>query len=143
LSERFKNKFFLTSVIYSILIFTAEITLGNPDFPLTLWTFVSIDGWQWSLPVHTIGLGWIFFVYLKFSGQSIFLLTAVSSGYFILMETLNAVLFHFFIYGKNPLGEYFSFFIVIVLYVVLCGICVFILKRGCRVTSRGDTEDAE
>lgn len=113
--------------IFSVVI--AEATLGNPEFPLTVWRFVSIPAWQWSVPVHAIGLIWLFFCNQLYYDRSIRIPIIASTLYFLACEIANWSIFHFFVYEPYPAGEAGSFWLIILLYTVLCTATSLMLRR--------------
>lgn len=131
-----KSKILQTAVLYSILVFASEITLGNSDFPINFWIFVKIPAWKWSIPVHLLGLIWLVFWNSKLKGRPIIWTILVSTIFFVIAEALNWFAFNFFEYSKDPFGEVASFWIVIMLYVGLCTICCFLLRTGNKDISK-------
>jgi hypothetical protein len=126
---KFSNsKIFQTAILYSILVFVSEITLGNSAFPINLWIFVKIPAWKWSIPVHLLGLIWLIFWNSKLKEKPMIWSILVSTLFFVIAETLNWFAFNFFEYSKDPFGEVASFWIIIMLYISLCTICSFLLR---------------
>lgn len=125
---RLNRKIILIAVLYAALVFISENTLGNPDFPIHFWIFTTMPAWQWSVPVHFSGFLWIVFWNVKLKEESIVWAVVACLMFFFSAELLNRHVFHFFIYSRQPLGEDFSFWVVIGLYVGLCAICSLFLR---------------
>lgn len=125
-----KRKILRTAIIYGVLVFMSEITLGNPDFPINFWIFVNIAQWKWSIPVHLSGLLWLILWNFRLKDKSIIWSVLVASLFFIMAETLNWFVFGFFKYSDDPFGKVASFWIIITLYIILCTLCSFLLRMG-------------
>jgi len=119
----------LTAIFYVFSVGISELTLGNPNFPVTIWWFTEIPGWTWSLPVHAIGFLFILAVNGWFERKHILAPVTVTTLFFFLAESANWYCFHFFQYGPHPFGPTASFWIVIALYAVLCTLCSLLLRR--------------
>ena len=120
---------------YFFLVVIAEVTFGNPDFPITIWQFDRISAWQWSVPVHAVGFIWLFLCNWLFYDRSIRIPVVASTLYFLLCETANWWIFDFFVYEAYPVGEAYpfgraaSFWLIILLYTLLCTATSLILRR--------------
>jgi hypothetical protein len=131
-----KNRILQTTILYTVLVFISEITLGNPAFPIHFWIFIQIPAWKWSIPVHLLGLIWLIFWNSRLKDKAVIWSILISILFFFLAETLNWYFFNFFIYSNEPFGEVASFWIVIILYISLCTICSFVLRRDPALESR-------
>jgi hypothetical protein len=124
-----------TVCFYAFLVVISEVTLGNPEFPITVWRFVTIPTWQWSVPVHAIGFILLFFFNWLFYDKSIRIPIIASILYFLICETANWYIFHFFVYEPYPAGEALpigaagSFWFIILLYTALCTATSLLLRR--------------
>ena len=125
-----KNKVILTIILYGILVFFAEITLGNSDFPFNLWVFTKIPTWMWSLPVHLSGIILLFIWNYILKEKHIIWPIFLSSVFFLIAEIANWFVFNFFSYSAYPFGQAGSFWIVIILYLGLCAICSIFFRIG-------------
>ena len=125
----FKQNILITAILYTALVFLSEKTFGNPDFPVHFWEFIAIPAWKWSVPVHLSGFLWIVFWNVKLKDKPIGWPVFASLVFFFTAELLNKYLYHFFIYSRQPLGEGFSFWVVIGLYAGLCTVCSLLLRR--------------
>lgn len=128
MKEGFK-KIVFAAIFYGLSVTISELTIGNPNFPVTIWCFTTIPGWVWSLPVHTVGFLWLFAVNRWFEGKHIFVPVTLSTLFFFLAESANWFWFHFFQYGPRPFDSVISFWIVIALYAILCTFCSLLLRR--------------
>jgi hypothetical protein len=118
----------LVFIGYSWAVIIAEMTLGNPEFPLTAWRFTTVQCWQWSLPVHALGFIWILGCHHMLRGQPLVLPVVMSVLYFFGAESANWYLFRFFDYSDGPLGPPGSFWLIIIMYTSLCAVCVYLLR---------------
>ena len=116
-------------LLYAFVIVCGELTMGNPHFPIHLYTFTKIPAWQWSLPVHLTGFFWILFMSKRLGSSLVYIPILLSLLFFLTGELLNAFLFHFFSYEQYPFGPVFSFVAVIFSYLVLCSLCCFLMKE--------------
>ena len=129
-----KESMILAAVCYVLLVGSSEATLGNPDFPFTVWRFETIPTWQWSIPVHVFGFIWLLFLNQLFYDRSIRIPIIVSTLFFLACETANWSIFNFFVYEPNPVGKAYplgaagSFWLIILLYTVLCTITSYIFR---------------
>ena len=114
---------------YFFLVVIAEVTFGNPDFPMTVWRFDTVPAWQWSVPVHAAGFFWLFFCNWIFYDRSIRFPIVASTLYFLVCETANWWIFHFFSYEAGPFGRTASFWFIILLYTLLCTATSLLLRR--------------
>lgn len=114
---------------YTAAIFIAENTLGNAGFPLCFWHFERIPAWQWSLPVHGAGFIWIAAWTKALRAKPAVLSMIVSWIFFTTAEFLNRHLLRLFDYSTELFGINFSFVAVMVLYGILCALCVFAMRR--------------
>ena len=124
-----KDKIIKSAVFFGVMIFIGEITLGNPDFPITLWKFEKISCWQWSVPVHAAGFIWMLFWNKIFINRNIILPILFSTLFFTAGETANWFVFNFFKYMENPFGAIGSFWIIILLYLGLCSMSCIIIRK--------------
>jgi hypothetical protein len=127
-----KKKYYqiiLAAIVYCCSVFIGEITIGNPDFPFTIYHFDKIQAWQWSVPVHFTGFCWLLFWNNIFRRQVIILPIAVSTLFFLVGETANWFVFQFFKYEESPLGAAGSFWIIIFLYIGMCTITSYIIRK--------------
>lgn len=124
------RKIIFTGLLFGIMVFIGEITLGNPGFPIHIYYFDKIPVWTWSVPVHVLGFVWIVFWNNRFIKKPIFVPVVFSITFFTLCEILNLSVLKLFKYSDYPLGPMFSFFMVIFLYVILCTINSIILRFG-------------
>ena len=121
--------------LYAFSVVIAEVTLGNPEFPITVWRFVEIPSWQWSAPVHAFGFIWLFFCNRLFYDRSIRIPIIASTLYFLACEALNWSVFHFFVYEPYPTGEPHhigaagSFWLIILLYTLLSTATSLLFRR--------------
>lgn len=131
-----KNSMIQAAVFYACSVVISEMTLGNPEFPISVWRFVTIPAWQWSLPVHAAGFIWIFLCNNRFYDHGMRVPIVVSTLFFLVCETANWSMFHFFIYEPYPMGDRFhlgaagSFWFIILLYTVLCTVTSFLLRTS-------------
>ncbi|MDD5712676.1 MAG: hypothetical protein PHY31_07965 [Smithellaceae bacterium] len=117
-----------TFVVYAIMVFLAEITLGNPRFLINIWTFTTVEPWQWSIPVHLLGFAWLMMVNWLLSAHALAWSILLSTLFFLAAEFLNWSVFGFFTYADYPLGTSFSFWVVILLYACLAATCSLLLR---------------
>lgn len=117
------------AIFYSISVFLAEVTFGNPEFPFTLWVFDNLSAYRWSVPVHLAGFLWLLFWSKVLHQKHILFPTVVATLFFLSGETANRFLFRFFTYEENPFGSAeSSFWMIIGLYFILCFVTGFILR---------------
>jgi hypothetical protein len=116
-------------LFYAFSVTLSESTLGNPDFPITLWAFQKISVFYWSVPVHCMGFLWLLFWAKKLFNKPILFSILVSSLFFLVMETTNWFVFQFFTYEPYLFGAEGSFAIIILLYMILCSIICMILRQ--------------
>ena len=128
----------LTATAYGILVLIAELTFGDPGFPYWLWRFTTIAPLAWSLPVHSVGYVWLYAWTVTIrrrmgpeallAGSRLMLRTIIpaaliGTGYYLVFEALNLFVLGFFSYSPTPLGlplgAAASFWLVIILYLVL------------------------
>ena len=124
--------------LYAALIVLAELTFGNPAFPVNLWTFKAIPAYKWSVPIHAVGLLWLFFVNSLLDDKPLYVPVLMSVGFFLLAELSNLLVFHFFEYTPvSPLGSFPSFIAVILLYALLCAVCSLFVRTWPSRASSG------
>ena len=119
----------LIACAYAAAIFTTEMTLGNPDFPLHLWHFTAVPAWQWSVPVHAAGFLWIAFWSRVLRDRPAILSFGVSWTFFVSAETINRTMLGFFDYSSEPFGSNVSFTTVLILYAILCVAVMYAIRR--------------
>lgn len=124
-----KRRMLETAGLYVLLVASAELTLGNPDFPVFFWKFTAIPNYLWSVPVHLAGLFWMLFWNMILLEWHVAFPVLLATLFFIVAELLNLLWLEFFIYAGEPLGSPFSFTAVIVLYAVLCTLCSLNVRR--------------
>ena len=118
------------ALVYGLLVFLAEMTLGNPEFPVHLWAFHTLPAWRWSVPVHLFGFLWLAFWNRRLASKKMFWPILTGVYFFLAAETLNGFVFNYFEYAQQPFGGAVgSFWIVIALYAVLCAVSVHLLRR--------------
>ncbi len=120
----------VVAVLFALAVAGGELTFGNPEFPLTVWYFVTIPAWQWSLPVHLTGFVWLVICNRLFIKQPALVAILLSTAFFLTGETLNWYVLDFFAYAGNQTWQKaISFWLVIVMYAGLCTGAVLILRR--------------
>lgn len=119
-------------LFYVFSVILSEATLGNPDFPITLWAFQKISVFYWSGPVHSIGFLWLLFWVKKLRNKSILFSILASVLFFLTMETANWFVFQFFSYEPFLFGAKGSFTTIILLYVILCSVTCMILRQDTK-----------
>jgi hypothetical protein len=115
-------------LFYAFSVILSESTLGNPNFPITLWAFQKISVFYWSVPVHGIGFLWLLFWVKILRDKPILFSILVSSLFFLVMEMANWFVFQFFTYEPYLFGAEGSFATILLLYVILCSITCMILR---------------
>lgn len=123
-------------LFYAFSVILSESTLGNPDFPITLWAFQKISVFYWSVPVHCIGFLWLLFWAKKFFKKPFLFSILVSSLFFLVMETANWFVFQFFTYEPFLFGAEGSFATILLLYVILCSVTCMILRQDTKLKVR-------
>lgn len=118
----------LIFIAYSWAVIIAEMTIGNPEFPVSVWRFTVVAPWQWSLPIHTVGFAWIVGCHYAFRGQPLILPATASVVYFLGVESANWFYLRVFEYSDGPLGRPGSFWLIIAMYAFLCATCVHLLR---------------
>jgi len=86
-----------SAIFWLICTVIGEITLGNPDFPITLWVFKTLAPWKWYLASHLCGFLWLLLVNHLFFEKNIIWPILLSTAYFSSGETLNWFFFNYFI----------------------------------------------
>ncbi len=116
-------------LIYSGLIYAAEITFGNVYFPWHLWSFDRIPAVFWSIPVHLAGFAWILYVVRNDPRAPAWLSALRCTGYFAFGEVLNLFLFAIFSYRVIGSSVLTAFLCVIGLYLVLSFVTVKLIRE--------------
>ncbi|MFO7559623.1 MAG: hypothetical protein R6X10_12390 [Desulfobacterales bacterium] len=117
------------AIFYSISVFLAEVTFGNPEFPFTLWVFDNLSAYKWSVPVHLAGFLWLIFWNKMFAEKHVIFPAIMATVFFLCGETLNRFFLHYFKYQEIFFrSAEFSFWIIIGLYFILCFATGFILR---------------
>jgi hypothetical protein len=120
----------MTAILYASMILLAEITLGNQEFPISLWHFTLLQQWCWSLPVHLAGFIWLNICVLLMKKRSIAWPIIFSTSYFVSAETVNLLVFHFFEYGNAHVESIVAFILVNLLYLCLCALCCICIRSS-------------
>ncbi len=124
-----KKTIIYSAIFWLICTVIGEITLGNPDFPVTFFVFKTLAPWKWYLASHLGGFLFLLLVNHLFFNKSVIWPILLSTAYFSTGETLNWFLFNYFIYTEKPFGPAGAYWTIVLIYLIYCTGQAYVLRE--------------